>query len=125
MGFGIPAAIAASLEHPGTPVITLTGDGGFAMTATELALAAARELPLTVVVFADGSLNRIEIKQQAMNLPPVGTGVVGTDIPALAAALGCEGVRVDSVSGLEKALGGSRPLVIEARIDPSQYFAQF
>jgi acetolactate synthase I/II/III large subunit len=126
MGFGIPAAVAASLEHPGTPVIALTGDGGFAMTATELSLAVAWSLPLTVVVFADASLNRIELKQRAMNLPPLGTKVSGTDITAIAAALGCEGLRVDTVAGLEKALGSrARPLVIEARIDPSQYFAQF
>jgi thiamine pyrophosphate-dependent acetolactate synthase large subunit-like protein len=48
----------------------------------------------------------------------------------LAESLGCDGVRVDSVTGLEKALSPafgdrSRPLVIEARIDPSQYSAQF
>jgi acetolactate synthase-1/2/3 large subunit len=55
--------------------------------------------------------------------------VAGTDIPALAEALGCDGVRVDSVTALEKAVAvdpaRSRPLVIEARIDPSQYFTQF
>jgi acetolactate synthase I/II/III large subunit len=129
MGFGIPAAIAASLERPGTPVVALTGDGGFAMTATELSVAAANGLPLTVVVFADGSLNRIELKQVSMGMAPAGTRVAGTDIPALAEALGCDGVRVDSVAALEKEVEVSpargRPLVIEARIDPAQYFAQF
>jgi acetolactate synthase-1/2/3 large subunit len=52
------------------------------------------------------------------------------DIPLLAESLGCDGVRVESVSGLEKALSGAfagrtRPLVIEARIDTAQYSAQF
>ena len=129
MGFGVPAAIAASLERPGTPVVALTGDGGFAMTATELSVAAANGLPLTVVVFADGSLNRIELKQVTMGMAPAGTRVAGTDIPALAEALGCDGVRVDSVAALEKEVEvgpvRGRPLVIEARIDPAQYFAQF
>jgi acetolactate synthase-1/2/3 large subunit len=44
----------------------------------------------------------------------------------------CDGVRVEDAAGLEKALAdlgdrsaGSRPLVIEARVDPAQYEAQF
>jgi acetolactate synthase-1/2/3 large subunit len=41
----------------------------------------------------------------------------------------CDGVRVETAAALEKALDGiearTRPLVIEARIDPGQYEAQF
>src|SRR5271165_5765112 len=65
MGFGVPAAIAAKLTRPDRPVIALVGDGGFAMTATEMRIASALGVPVTVVVFADGSLNRIELRQQA------------------------------------------------------------
>jgi acetolactate synthase I/II/III large subunit len=130
MGFGLPAAIAAAISSPGVPVVSLTGDGGFAMTATELSVAARYGLPLVVVVFADGSLNRIELHQQQLGYPLTATGVDRTDIPALAESLGCDGVRVKNLAGLEKALSGAfsdraRPLVIEARIDTSQYSAQF
>ena len=64
-------------------------------------------------------------------LPLAATSVDRTDIPLLAESLGCDGVRVESLSGLEKALSGAfgtgrtRPLVIEARIDTAQYSAQF
>jgi acetolactate synthase I/II/III large subunit len=127
MGFGLPAAIAAGVSRPGTPVVCLTGDGGFAMTATELSVASRLGLGLVVVVFSDGSLNRIELHQQSLGYPLTATSVARTDIPALAESLGCDGVRVDSVAGLEKALAfrRTRPLVIEARIDTSQYSAQF
>lgn len=132
MGFGVPAAIAARLSCPGRPVLALVGDGGFAMTATELRIAAELGLPVTVIVFADGSLNRIELRQQLMGYPPTATRLGGTDLPALAEAMGCDGVRVDTPVGLEKALSdlaarsaGTRPLVVEARIDTSQYEAQF
>ena len=130
MGFGLPAAIAAALSLPGVPAVSMIGDGGFAMTATELLVAARYALPLVVVVFADGSLNRIELRQQQLGYPLTATSVDPTDIPALAESLGCDGVRVESVAGLEKALSSAfaartRPLVIEARIDPSQYSAQF
>jgi acetolactate synthase I/II/III large subunit len=132
MGFGLPAAIGASLSSvPGTPVVCMTGDGGFAMTAAELSVAARLGLGLIVVVFSDGGLNRIELHQAAVGYPLAATAVDRTDIPLLAESLGCDGVRVESVSSLEKALsaafdgGRTRPLVIEARIDTSQYSAQF
>ncbi len=47
----------------------------------------------------------------------------------MAAAMDCDGARADSPAALEKALEGfgarSRPLIVEARVDPAQYEAQF
>ncbi len=129
MGFGVPAAIAAKLTRPDRPVIALVGDGGFAMAATEMRIASALGLPVTVVVFADGSLNRIELRQQLMGYPPTGTRMDGMDLVALAEAMDCDGVRADSPAALEKALAGfgarSRPLIVAAHVDPAQYEAQF
>jgi acetolactate synthase-1/2/3 large subunit len=129
MGFGLPAAIAAKLAHPERPVVAMIGDGGFAMTATELRLASERRLGLTVVVFVDRSLNRIELKQMALGYPSTATRIEEIDLVALAEALGCDGLRVEKSEELDTALRRStdlaRPLVIEARIDPSQYESQF
>ena len=129
MGFGVPAAIAAKLTCPDRPVLALVGDGGFAMAATEMRIASTLGVPVTVVVFADGSLNRIELRQQLMGYPPTGTRMDGMNLVALAEAMDCDGVRVDSPAGLEKALAGfatrDRSLIVEARIDTSQYEAQF
>lgn len=129
MGFGIPAAIGAKIARPDAPVVALVGDGGFAMAATEIRLASALGLPIVFVVFVDGSLNRIELKQMAAGFPSTATRIEDTDIVAMAGAFDCDGVRVGSSAELERALGGvaelSRPLVIEARIDPSQYLSQF
>ncbi len=67
-----------------------------------------------------------------MGYPATGTRMRQTDLAALAEAMDCNGVRVDTPAGLEKALSGfgarpagSRPLVVEARIDPAQYRVQF
>jgi acetolactate synthase-1/2/3 large subunit len=125
----VPAAIAAKLTRPGRAVIALVGDGGFAMASTEMRIAAALRLPVTVVVFADGSLNRIELRQQMMGYPPTATRIDGMDLVALAEAMDCDGARADTPAALEKALIGfaarSRPLIIEARVHPAQYEAQF
>ena len=129
MGFGVSAAIGAKLARPDRPVIALVGDGGFAMTATEMRVAADVGAAITVVVFSDRSLNRIELRQQLLGLRATATRVGETDIPALATSLGCDGARAESPAALEKALAGfetrTRPLVIEARINTSEYEAQF
>lgn len=129
MGFSLPGAIGAKIANPDTPVLCTVGDGGFAMVPGELQVASSLGLALTVVVFVDRSLNRIELKQQALGYPSTATTIDASDLVALAGAFGCEGVRVDDIVGLEKAVNqpapSDRPLVIEAHIDPAQYQSQF
>lgn len=129
MGLGLPAAIAAKLTLPDRPVVAMIGDGGFAMTASELRLASARRLGIVVVVFVDGSLNRIELKQSALGYPSTATRIEDIDLVTMAASMDCDGTRVESAADLEKALaaadGSDRPLVVEARVDPAQYESQF
>ena len=130
-GYGLAGIAERVASCGGALSLGPTGDGGFAMTAPELSVASRLGLGLVVVVFADGGLNRIELHQASVGYPLAATAVDRTDIPLLAESLGCDGIRVDSVSGLEKALSGAwgngrtRPLVIEARIDTAQYSAQF
>jgi acetolactate synthase-1/2/3 large subunit len=129
MGYSLPAAIVAKLLQPARPVVCFIGDGGLAMVQGELRLAASLRLGLLVVVFCDDSLNRIEIKQAQRNYPSWGTLIDPTDLARLAPAMGCEGVMVDSEAALTRTLAearpADRPLVIGARIDPTQYRAQF
>jgi acetolactate synthase-1/2/3 large subunit len=129
MGFGLPAAITAKLLHPDRQVIAMIGDGGMSMVLGELRVASELGLGVVVVVFVDGSLNRIELKQAALNYPSTATRIEDIDVVRLAEALACDGERVDSSAALEKCLSGigqlTRPLVVEARIDPSQYQSQF
>ncbi|MEM7499115.1 MAG: thiamine pyrophosphate-binding protein [Pseudomonadota bacterium] len=129
MGFSLPAAIGAKIADPEAEVVCFTGDGGLAMVLAELGTAASLGLSFRVVVFCDGSLNRIELKQAARGYPPVGTRIEEPEVVGLARALGCDGVSVGTAADLERALAeplpADRPLVIGARIDPAQYAAQF
>lgn len=129
MGFSLPAAITAKLLHRDRPVVCFTGDGGFAMVQSELQVAVALELGLMVIVFSDNSLHRIELKQMVRHYPSWGTRFDSGNIAAVAAAMGCDAERVDSQAALAAVVGrgpsASRPLVVEARIDPAQYVAQF
>ena len=128
MGYSLPAGIAASIVHPERRVVSFIGDGGFAMVQGELSLASALKLDLTVVVFVDRSLNRIELKQTQRRYPAWGTRIEDVDLARLAPAMGCDGVMVDSEKALQDALARrpqGRPLVVGAVIDPAQYAAQF
>ncbi|MDD9205538.1 thiamine pyrophosphate-dependent enzyme [Georgenia sp. 10Sc9-8] len=131
MGFSLPAAIGAKLARPDRPVVCTTGDGGFAMVQGELRLASSLGLGMIVVVFCDGSLNRIELKQMRLGYPSTATRIEGSDIVRLAESMDCYGARVQSTAELEKVLAEAdfrrldRPLVIEATVDPAQYESQY
>ena len=129
MGYSLPAAMVAKMLMPERNVVCFTGDGGLAMVQAELRTASHLKLGLTVVVFCDNSLNRIELKQHARQFPSFGTTIPETDVVMLAKAMACDAVRVDSAAELEKAMqqgpASDTPLVIAAHIDPAQYMAQF
>ena len=123
MGYGLPAAIAASIEHPGRPVVALAGDGGFAMTMTELETA-VREA-------RDGDRDRL--RQPALRHDPSPPGPPGQrgrggDRPrpdrlrgGRPAALGARRVRVDDDDAFEPALrdalAAEAPTVIQVTLD--------
>jgi acetolactate synthase-1/2/3 large subunit len=129
MGFALPSAITAKLLHRDRPVVCFTGDGGFAMVQSELQVASSLGLGVLVIVFGDNSLNRIELKQIVKQYPSWGTRFEASDIVKLAEAMGCDAERADTAAALAHVVTRgtdlTRPLVVEARIDPAQYLAQF
>jgi acetolactate synthase-1/2/3 large subunit len=88
MGFGLPAAIGAALGNPRRRVVAVLGDGGMAMVGLELATAVREGLSLTVIVFNDGHLGQIRLKQIADFGRIHGTRLAGLDLRSLAAATG-------------------------------------
>ncbi len=89
MGYGMPAAVAAALRHPDRPVICAVGDGGFLMTGSELAVAAARGANLKVLLSENGSYASIRIHQERAHPGRVsGTDLVNPDLAMMGAAYG-------------------------------------
>ncbi|MDH3296002.1 MAG: thiamine pyrophosphate-binding protein [Acidimicrobiia bacterium] len=125
MGFSLPAAVGAALARPGRPVVSFVGDGGLAMTMAELETIARLDLPITVVVFNDSALSLIAIKQGEGHGGPQAIGYQPTDFAAVAQASGLEGTVAESAGEVRAALasadGWSRPRLVDARIDPTDY----
>lgn len=136
MGYAVPAAIGAQLVHPDKPVVAMLGDGCMLMTQGELAVAAERKLPIVVVVLNDASLSLIKLKQAKMNLAPKAGGglpysstdFVSPRFDIVAQGFGAKGVRVDNIASFDQALreavASRRFTVIDAEVDPSEYWEQ-
>jgi acetolactate synthase I/II/III large subunit len=125
MGFGIPAAIAAQLNRPGTKVVCITGDGGFLMSAGEIMTARRYGLPVKIVVFSDGELNLIKLKQSWKDLSPYGISIYNGDLFGAESFLGVKVINASSDKEMRKAVGTAleipEPVIINAIIDPDDY----
>lgn len=125
MGFGIPAAIAAKLCRPGQEVCAVVGDGGFLMTAGEIATAVRYGIKIVIVLLTDNDLALIRIKQQKKSYPIYGTpvrskGTIGADN-----IFGAPVHRAETADELRQALktafAGAGPAVVEALVDSREY----
>jgi len=64
MGYGLPAAVGASVTHPGREVYALAGDGCFLMNSQELATAMHHQLSLTVIIINNARYGTIRAHQE-------------------------------------------------------------
>ena len=69
MGYGLPAAIAASLVHPDRPVVAVCGDGGFAMTMAELETSVREGARPVVIVLDNQGYGTIRMHQDRHGRP--------------------------------------------------------
>ncbi len=128
MGCGVPAAIAAKLEHPNTTVVCFAGDGDFLMTGQELATASQYGAGIVILLFNNGMYGTIRMHQEKHFSARVhGTALVNPNFVALAVAYGGRGWLVTQTAQFETALGealvyaasANRPALIEIMVDPN------
>ncbi|MFM7418243.1 MAG: thiamine pyrophosphate-dependent enzyme [Alphaproteobacteria bacterium] len=128
MGFALPAALAAALENPADGAIAFTGDGGLMMCVAELATAAEAGAPCVTIVFNDGALSLIDIKQQQRQLPPEGVRWARPDFAAIAEGFGAKGfaaaTEADYIAALNAAFAHQGPSLIDVMVNPAGYPAQ-
>ncbi len=125
MGYGLPAAIAAKLCRPDRPVCTVLGDGGFLMSAGELATAVRENLHLVFVVLTDHDLALIRIKQQRKDNPIYGTPLKGPTTMGGDNIFGVPVLRASDPAQfeaeLQTAFQQKGPVIVEAMIDSREY----
>ncbi|MBN9426573.1 MAG: thiamine pyrophosphate-binding protein [Burkholderiales bacterium] len=127
MGYGVPAAVAASIAQPERTVLCIAGDGDFLMNGQELATAVQYGGAPLIVVFNNGMYGTIRMHQEREYPARVlGTELVNPDFARYADAFGGLGLHVRRTEEFEAALAQAlahirtqrRPALIELTVDP-------
>lgn len=115
MGYAIPGAMGAKLVHPDKPVVAVCGDGGFSMSMNGLMTAIEAGIPIITLIF-----NNQMLGWSTHIRGPFAAQFHDFDHAAIARAMGCHGVRVDTpeqlAAAVREALLADAPSVIDARI---------
>jgi pyruvate dehydrogenase (quinone) len=121
MANALAQAIGAQAAAPDRQVVSLSGDGGFAMLMGDFLSLAQLGLPVKVVVFNNGSLGFVELEQKSTGFLDFGTGLQNPNFAALAEAVGIKGVRIadpgEVESGLKAALAHEGPALVDAVVN--------
>lgn len=111
MGYGFPAAIGAkaAVKDMGlnTPVVAITGDGGFQMNFQELGTMVAHDLPVIIVLFNNNNLGMVRQWQELFynkHYSYIDWGEGSPDYVKLAEAFGIRGIKIDKPEGVESAI---------------------
>ncbi len=127
MGYGLPAAVAASLLEPKRTVINFAGDGDFLMTGQELATAMAygagrAQGKLIVIVVDNGTYGTIRMHQEREYPGRIsGSDLFNPDFAALARAYGLAAETLDRTADFEPAfraaLAREVPTLLHLKLD--------
>ncbi len=132
MGPAVPYAIAAKFAYPGRPVIAFAGDGAMQMNGNGELVTIAKywkewaDPRLIVLVLDNRDLNMVTWEMRAMSGDT--RYAASQDIPAFpyaqyAELIGLQGISIDRPEQIgdawKTALSASRPVIIQARVDPN------
>ena len=123
MGFGVPAAVSAKLEHRDRVVVAFAGDGCFLMNGQEFATAVQYDAAIVVIVVDNGMYGTIRMHQEREYPGRVsGTTLKNPDFAALARAYGGHGETVaadgDFAPAFERAVASGLPSILHIKTHP-------
>ncbi|GAA4426302.1 thiamine pyrophosphate-requiring protein [Actinokineospora soli] len=132
MGCALPYGLAAKLDAPDRPVVALAGDGAMQMNGLlELITVADRwkgwdDPRFIVLVLHNRDLNEVTWEQREMEGDPrypASQRLPDFPYASYAEMLGLTGIRLDHAGAVQstwrKAFNATRPVVVEALVDPA------
>jgi len=127
MGFGLPAAIGASLACPGATVLCITGDGSIQMSSKELSTCLQQGLPIKIICLNNGYLGMVRQQQDLYHGERRSQSYMQAlpDFVKLAQAYGHRGVRIREAHALPdmlaEVMADTRHLVfVDIQISPQE-----
>jgi acetolactate synthase-1/2/3 large subunit len=125
MGWAVAGVIGAKLACPDRPVVCVSGDGAFLMSAMELSTAANYHLDIIWLIMNDSRLGIIYDLQKTLYGGRIAaTTFENPDFVKLAASFGIKGQVIEKpgelVSALQTAVEQGGPAVFDVRFDPDE-----
>jgi len=124
MGVGLPFGIAAKLCHPGRPVVVVSGDFAFGLSAMEMETAVRLRVPVVILVANNDGNGGALLQRAFYPQSPEPITMFGRDIhyDRMMTAFGGYGEHVDRAEeigpALRRALASGLPACINVRVDP-------
>jgi pyruvate dehydrogenase (quinone) len=120
MANALPQAIGAQMSHPGRQVISMSGDGGFAMLMGDLLTLKQHDLPVKLIIFRNDSLAFVELEMKAAGILDYGTDLHNPDFAKIAEGAGLLGLRAETPDQVEpmiaQALEHDGPALVEVLV---------
>ena len=124
MANALAQAIGAQAAFPGRQVVSLSGDGGFAMLMGDFLSLAQLRLPVKVVLFNNSALGFIELEQESSGFLPTGTELENPNFAAMAEAVGVRGIRLEDPGevsdGIAAALAHEGPVLVDVVVNRTE-----
>ena len=131
MGFGLPAALGAAIANPSKRIVCFSGDGSIMMNVQEMATLAELNLPVTIIVFQNGTLGMVYQQQKFLFDKNYSASVFGRspDLLSIARGFGLEAIDADSdAEWYKKAFDSNRqnkPCFVRISIDSEENVLPF
>jgi acetolactate synthase-1/2/3 large subunit len=124
MGYGVPAAVAASLARPGQLVVGFVGDGGILMTGQEIATALQHGACPVILVFDNGMFGTIRMHQESRHPERImATKLENPDFAAWARSFGAHGETVETTEqflpAFRRARAAGKAALLHLKTDPN------
>ncbi|HWA01483.1 MAG TPA: thiamine pyrophosphate-dependent enzyme [Caulobacterales bacterium] len=122
MGYALPAAIGAKLQHPDREVFAVMGDGCFMMEGAELATCMQHGVAVIVLLVDNGSFGTIRMHQERHYPARVhATDLRNPDFVAYAKSFGLWAERIERTADFPAALKAARavkgPALLHIKVD--------
>lgn len=129
LGVGLPYAIGGKIAQPDRPIVIISGDGSFGLSAMEYDTAIRHNIPVVTVISNDSGWGQIR-RVQRQNYGP--DRVVGCELAGcqrydrMVESLGGFGVFVEKLAdlrpALEEAFASGKPACVNVHTDPNALF---
>ena len=131
MGFGLPAAIGAAIAFPQKRTVCISGDGSIMMNIQELATLAELNLPVTVIVFVNGTLGMVYQQQKYLFEKNYSASVFASqpDLVTIARGFGIQALDADTdPEWFKKAFASNadkKPCLVKVSVDSEENVLPF